>query len=107
MTVAVNPENTTRLEADFRRFHAAHPEVYNELVALCHELMRRGYQKFGIATVYEVCRWRSMIQHSPDSQPFKLNNNHRAYYARMIMERNPDLRGVFATRKLGEPHHVA
>lgn len=106
MTVHVNPSSRSKIEAAFWEFHAKHPEVYRELVALCRELRRRGYERFGIATVFEVARWRSMISRGPQDS-FRLNNNYRAYYARLIMEREADLAGVFSTRALGIPSHVA
>lgn len=106
MTVHVDPANTETIAKKFEEFHAAHPEVYDDLVALCRELRARGYQRFGIATVYEVARWRSMLRVGPE-EGFKLNNNHRAYYARLIMEQEPDLAGIFSTRSLGVEHHVA
>lgn len=106
MTVRTNPAAQSKIEAAFWQFHGDHPEVYVELVALCRELRQRGYERFGIATVYEVCRWRSMI-HAAPGESFKLNNNYRAYYARLIMETERDLAGVFNTRVLTVPSHVA
>ena len=105
MTHHVNPGNTSRIEQAFWEFHREHPWVYRELVRLSRELIRRGYDRFGIATVYEVCRWRSMMDELP-GQGFKLNNNYRAYYARLMMQRESDLRGAFVTRRLGVPSHV-
>lgn len=98
--------NVSKLEREFWAFHTAHPEVYDELVRLCRDLKSRGYHRFGIATVYEVTRWRSMMKYG-SGNGFKLNNNHRAFYARLIMKREPDLGTVFNTRKLGVPSHVA
>ncbi len=103
MTVYVNPMSD--IESAFREFHADHPEVYDELVRLARELQSRGYDRFGIATIYEVARWRSMLR-SADQHGFKLNNNYRSHYARMISQREPDLRGIFKTRRLGVPSHV-
>lgn len=76
MTEYVLPENRVRIEARWRTFHANHPEVYDELVRLARELRQRGYKRFGIATIYEVCRWRGML--ATDARP-RLNNNYRAY----------------------------
>ena len=35
-----------------------------------------------------------------DTSGFKLNDHYTSRYARLIMEREPDLRGIFRTRKL-------
>ena len=106
MTVAVNADNRPKIEAAFWEFHNANPDVYAELKRIALDLIDRGYTKFGIATVYEVARWRSMLRLGPSAK-FKLNNNFRAYYARMLMDREPRLAGVFDTRRLGVPSHVA
>lgn len=105
MTRHVNPENQSVIEAAFVKFHADHPEVYTDLCEIARDLKRRGYQRFGIKTVYEVARWRSMIRRGPKDK-FKLNNNFTAYYARKIMEQEPDLRDVFQTRRLAVASHI-
>jgi hypothetical protein len=105
-TVDVNPSNQGKIEEAFHQFHRENPEVYEELVSLARELKKRGYQKFGIATIYEVARWRSMLRAGPEGQ-FKLNNNYRAYYARLMMRNVAELDGIFDTRTLAVPHHVA
>lgn len=106
MTVHTRPENQASIEAAFWQFHREHPEVYVELRGLARELIARGYKRFGIATIYEVARWRSMMRRRP-GDAFKLNNNHRAYYARLLMQAEPDLAGLFNTRELSVPSHVA
>lgn len=84
-------------ENAFERFHAANPRVYEVLVRLAREWVgRTGRHKLGIATLYERTRWEIALATSdPD---FKLNNNFRAYYARLIMLREPDLDGLFDLR---------
>lgn len=104
MTVRVN-NTTSKLEAAFWEFHLANPEVYEELKRLSLRLKARGYERLGIATVFEVCRWRSMMR-ARDNKGFKLNNNHRAFYARLL-NREPGLEGIFTTRKQGVESHVA
>ena len=54
--------------------------------------------------LFEVVRWNRLLR--TGDRGFKLNNNFTAYYARLLMEREPELRGMFETRKLGVPSHV-
>jgi len=97
LTAHVGPTNT--IEADFAAFHAANPHVYAELVRLARVWVReRGVNHLGIATLYEVARWNITL--STAGEAFKLNNNHRALYARLIMDQEPDLAGLFKTRRL-------
>lgn len=92
--------NLDSIEANFWEFHDNHPEVYDQLVALARQWRSRGHAKLGIATLFEKLRWEWHMQGLQDSQGYKLNNNYRALYARMIMANNPDLNGIFETRKL-------
>ncbi len=83
----------------FDRFHQAHPEVYDELVRLARQAKTAGQKRLGIAMLYEVVRWNRTIAGLPeDGEPFKLNNDFRALYARLIMQCNRDLADVFETR---------
>lgn len=105
MTVHVRADRTSKIEAAFWRFHDENPGVYAELVRISRRLKKQGWETFGIATVFEVARYRAMVGDTDGAHP-KLNNNYRAYYARLMMEREPDLRGVFKTRELAVPHHI-
>lgn len=81
---------------NFQQFHEENPHVYTQLVALANQAYDRGRKKIGIGMLFEVMRWNHLISTSGDK--FKLNNNHRAYYARLIMEDHPHLAGIFETR---------
>ena len=96
-----------RIEREFKDFHAEHPEVYWELVKLARTWQANGSAKLGIATLFEVLRWNSYINPAKDSG-YKLNNNYRALYARLIMDQEQDLKGIFELReRTTELHRVA
>jgi hypothetical protein len=96
-----------RIELEFKEFHLEHPDVYNELVKLARTWQSNGSDKLGIATLFEVLRWNSHLNPERDSG-YKLNNNYRALYARLIMEQEPDLNGLFEIReRTTELHRVA
>lgn len=87
-----------RLGQSFERFHRANPDVYETLVRLARRWRtRHPEQPCGIGMLYEVARWT--IAFRTVGEPLKLNNNYRAFYARLIMEREPDLAGLFHTRR--------
>jgi CRISPR/Cas system-associated endonuclease Cas3-HD len=89
------------IEAQFRRFNALHPAVYDELVRLCREGRAAGMERVGIGMLWEVLRWKTQLRGLPAlGEAFKLNNNYRSRYARLIMEREPDLADIFETREL-------
>lgn len=97
--VGPRPEPTI-LEA-FQRFHNENPQVYVELVKLSRRLTARGTERIGIGMLFEVLRYRHALRTRGDV--FQLNHNYRSYYARLIMLREPDLRGAFELRKLHGP----
>jgi hypothetical protein len=81
----------------FEQFHRANPHIYRLMDRLAHDwIASTGRHKLGIAALYERARWELAIQTGdPD---FKLNNNHRAFYARLLMMNHPELRGLFDLR---------
>lgn len=83
----------------FQRFHAENPAVYAQLERLAFRLKNKGVQRWGIKALWEVLRYELAIATNADVSDYKLNNNHTAYYARLLMERNPeDLADFFETR---------
>lgn len=95
LTLAVDRERT--IDEAFARFHADNPQVYDELRMLAVRARRRGARRIGIAMLFEVLRWRHTLR--TDGRDFKLNNNYRSRYARMLMD-EPELAGCFETRGL-------
>jgi hypothetical protein len=87
------------IELAFEEFHNDHPEVYYRLVELARQWRRGGHAKLGIATLYEKLRWEWHMAGLEDKDGYKLNNNYKALYARLIMERNPELEGLFQIRE--------
>jgi hypothetical protein len=82
-------------------FHRRNPAVYRGLVALAREAKANGRTKVGIGQLFEVIRWNWMVEGLPDDhEHYKLNNNYRSRYARLIMKQESDLEGLFDTRKL-------
>ena len=87
------------IDQAFDDFNREHPEVYSELVRLARQLKSRGHKRYGIGSLFEVIRWHRALQ-SRDEAGFKVNNNFRSRYARLIMQRESDLAGFFETREL-------
>lgn len=87
------------IQEAFERFHAEHPEVETYLIALAHEVKRKGHQRYGIGALWERLRWHFQIEIGLGDD-FKLNNNFRSRYARKIMHEHPDLDGFFEIREL-------
>jgi len=81
----------------FEHFHSANPDVFSTLVTRTRTLVARGHKRVGIAMLFETMRWDHMLRTS-GNEPFKLNNNYRAFYSRLIEQTYPELGGVFTKR---------
>ena len=90
------------IEERFRVFHEKNPQVYEEIVRLARIARKRGHTRYGIDLLLAVVRFRHDMRAgiTPDASGFKLNNNYKPWYARLVMEREPDLAGFFETREL-------
>lgn len=89
------------IQARFLQFHRSNPQVYDLLVRFARTARGRGYQRFGIAAVWERMRWEAAMTWGEDAYTgLKLNNDYRSRYARLIMDQEPDLAGFFETRRL-------
>lgn len=86
-----------QLERQFREFHQANPHVFDRLRQMAHAARRRGHRRIGMKMLFEVIRWEHMLK-TEDPHGFKLNNNYTAFYARLLMQRDPTLDGMFETR---------
>jgi hydrogenase maturation factor len=93
-------ETFNKIELAFQQFHVENPEVYRQLVRLARQWKAAGKAKLGIKTLFEKLRWEWHVSGIADSEGYKLNNNYTALYARMIMDREADLKGLFETRSL-------
>lgn len=81
----------------FLEFHNSNCHVYVALRKLALDLVDRGHSRIAIAQLFEVLRWQhAMRTTDPD---FKLNNDFRAPYARMLAANEPLLANVFETRR--------
>lgn len=87
-----------RIERAFWAFHEANPEVYVLFDIFAQQIVKSGKKRYGIASITERIRWHKNIETTGDT--WKINNNFRAYYARLWMRRNPQHGRVFEIRAL-------
>lgn len=96
--VVYRPPDEETLEDNFLRFHAENPHVYALLAKLARRWRtRRPGRGCGIKMLFETARWYLDLR--GEGEPIALNNNYTAFYARLLMEREPDLAGLFETRR--------
>lgn len=91
-------EVETELRKKFNDFHKNNPKVYSELVSLAKQAKARGRAKIGMRMLYEVVRWNRYLKTTDED--YKMNNDYCAFYARKIVDENPELEGIFELRSL-------
>lgn len=98
----VNPADRAGTIAHaFRAFHTANPWVYDALRTLALDMRRAGRERCGIKMLCEVVRWQ--YARATVGDEFRLNNNYTPHYARLLMDREPELAGMFDTREIRTP----
>lgn len=84
----------------FQEFHTSNPHVYEVLVRLARDAKAKGKRCAGIKMLWEIMRWAFWLAVDDDDSGYRLNNNYPSRYARLIMDREPDLAGFFNLREL-------
>lgn len=85
------------------QFHLDHPDVYGELIVRARRLLDRGCKRIGIGMLWEVLRYETLVGATSTEAPVRLNNDFRSRYARLLIDREPELADVIETRAL-RPH---
>lgn len=99
------PSDPNPRALSFLEFHRSNPQVFRRFLELARErvqlqkaLGRRP--RLGAKAIWERLRW-DMEFAGPSSKPFRLNNNHTALYARLLVETyHEEFSGVFELREL-------
>jgi len=89
------------IDKEFAKFHTKHPEVLEQLINHLARLHAEGRARYGVGAVFENFRWHRRIPKEDDpEETYKLNNNYRSRYARLIVALRPELDGVIELRAL-------
>lgn len=87
----------------FVRFNDKNDWVYHAIVRRARELKKRGFKGVGVRFLYEELRYGEQAAAMREANPefeFGLDNDHAAFYGRMIEAREIDLEGFFRLRPL-------
>jgi hypothetical protein len=83
---------------NFKLFNEDNPKVWVLLQRFAGEIQAAGFRHYSIDSIFERIRWHVAIE-THTEEPVKLNNNYRAYYARMYAAAFPEHAGFFRTRR--------
>ena len=99
------PDPSDNIQRDFLDYHAQNPHVYKFLVHFALEARRQLIQRgemnpqYSIAAVVERARWHVNFE-VKGYRDFKIDNDYRSRYSRLIQRTVPKLRGFFNLRQL-------
>lgn len=97
-TVHTVEEQAATIQQQFADFHALNPWVLTALEQLTADYLARGAERVGIGMLFEVLRWR--YARATHGQDFRLNNNFRSRYVRLLIDRRPEWAPAFEVRAL-------
>lgn len=100
MNAAMINTRAEQIQASFIAFHRSNPIVWDLFCRFTFEAIRSGHPHYSSDCIFNRIRWHTDIETQSDNDPVKLNNNFRAYYARMFHEKYPEHAGFFRNRKL-------
>lgn len=81
--------------AEFELYHRENPAVLERMIREAREWVQGGGTRLGIGMLVAHIRWIGQVEQWND---FKINENHGAFYARLIQVECPELIGVFEMR---------
>jgi len=83
------------LRARFEKFHRDHPEIYTLFKQFALELRKTGRKNHSARDIIHRIRWDLEREIGQEEEGFKINDHLSPYYARMLMEENPEEFGEF------------
>lgn len=100
MQPLVTPERVEgeSIQERFESFHALNPWVYKAFCQITDDWIARGKGRIGIGMLTEILRWQYGRQTTGDE--FRINNNFRSRYVRLMVAEHPEYAEVFQTREL-------
>lgn len=97
-TVRQPEDQAATIQARFEAFHRLNPWVLRALETLTADYLNRGAKRVGIGMLFEVLRWQYAT--ATEGDEFRLNNNFRSRYVRLLIERHPQWESAFEVRAL-------
>lgn len=82
----------------FQTFHSENPHVYEEFKALAFQMLGSGRRKYSAEAIFNVIRWHHDLSTTTEEQ-FKINNNYRSIYARVLQLEHAEFEDFFASRE--------
>jgi hypothetical protein len=87
---------------NFYNHHKNNPDIYNMFE---HYALRASEyrERYSAKIIFHIMRWNTMIEE--DGSEYKIDDGWISHYARLFMDKNPELEGFFQTRVRKDSYH--
>lgn len=85
-----------QIEEEAAAYLRDNPDFWQEFCRRSFQLIDAGRAHYAVAGIVEVIRWHSNLGRG---EPYRINNNHRAVFARIFEATYPEHTGFFRTRE--------
>lgn len=89
----------------FVAYHTENPQVFKVFHQFAEDLRRAGRKHYGASAIFERIRWHFAVE--TKAEDFKLNNNYRSCYPRLLIAMDPSFADFFETRHSPGTHREA
>ena len=90
-----------RIDKKFMEFHTDNPHIMDSIVRYTRQLKSAGRKHFGMAAVFERIRWDYAVIIKRDTKKgFRISNDFRSRYARLVEQLYPEFKGFYRTRPI-------
>ena len=81
----------------FWQYHRENEHVYDLFCQFARDVRQAGRSNYGVGAIFERIRWHYAVETKGDE--FKLNNNYRSCYARLLVLKDPSFADFFQMRR--------
>jgi hypothetical protein len=90
------------IDEKFFKYHEKNPHVFDLFYKYTMEVKAKGFDHYSTDAIMHRIRWHRMIE-TDINERFKMNDNYTSRYARLLVEKYPELDGFFRNRQLKTP----
>jgi len=100
----LNESTYNNVVEGFLRFHGNNPHVLDELIKRAEQKMKDGYPHYDLKTIIGEMRWDQFKETKrigiKSTDKVTINNNHVAWYARLMVALFPEFGDFFELRSV-------
>jgi hypothetical protein len=96
----IAPKRSLSIQQRFEQYHAANPQILGILVTIARDQIALGKTRIAIGELFERLRNWETTNVDRGDEPYRLNNDFRSRYVRMMIDMHPHLRPYFEIRSL-------